>query len=167
MFSKKISTKLILTDSFDDNFVSGNKSDFFRIYKDKEYLNWRYKDKPNSDYSIYKIVKEEKILGYIVLRFKGYKCYIHDILVNNLDRGEMITVLRSIENKALEEGIRIIVYNVLDNLYWQKLFNRHIYFKKNNNKSNYYLTIKIHNNSVPQELVTNKDNWIIMNGDIL
>jgi hypothetical protein len=72
----------------------------------------------------------------------------------------MITILRSIENKALEHGIKIIVYNVLDNNYWKSLFNKYKYFKRTSNNINYYLTIKIHNNSIPADFVLNKENWL-------
>lgn len=167
VYRKNIKSKIVLTDHFETSSEFGNKANFLRIYKDYYYLTWRYLSKPNSEYSIYQIVQNEIAVGYVVLRFKGNKCYIYDILVNNISKKEMITVLRSIENKALDKGIRIIVYNVLDNNFWKSLFNRYKYFKKTNNKINYYLTVKIHNPSLLPEFILDKENWLLMNGDIL
>jgi hypothetical protein len=36
--------------------------------RDKEYLNWRYVDVPDVDYTIYLAEEGEEICGYIVLR---------------------------------------------------------------------------------------------------
>lgn len=159
--------RLVLVNSFETDAVFGNQTQYCRIYKDFDYLSWRYIRKPNSEYTIYQIILDKKAIGYIVLRFKENKCYIYDILINDLGKTEMINVLWSIENTALDQGIRIIVYNVLDNTFWQSLFNKYKYYKKTNNAVNYYLTIKIHNPTVSTDLLLNKDNWIIMNGDIL
>lgn len=167
IYRKNINSKIILTDHFEVNSIFGTQTNYFRVYKDFDHLNWRYLRKPNSEYSIYKIIHNNVSAGYVVLRFKGNKCYVYDILVNDITKKQMITVLRSIENKALEKGIRIIVYNVLDNKFWQTLFNRYKYFKKVNNRINYHLTVKIHNQSVPGRVILDKENWLLMNGDIL
>lgn len=166
IYRKNIKYKLISTNKFASDFYSPN-SKYLKIKKDRNYLNWRYFKKPNSEYEVYTIAENDIIHGYVILRFINYKCYIYDIVTKNEDRNHMITVLRSIENKALDNKIRLIIYNVLDNNYWKSLFNRYKYFKKVRNNINYCLTIKIHSQSIKKNFVLNKENWILMNGDIL
>lgn len=166
VYRKKISLRLDKTTGFTKDLYN-KSSEFYKIKKDNHYLTWRYIKKPNNEYDIYNIIQDEEIVGYVVLRFVQYKCYIYDLVTKTDEKSLMITVLRSIENKAMDLGIRIIIYNVLDNSYWMNLFNRYKYFKKETNLVNYYLTIKIHNQKVNSEQLLNKENWLIMNGDIL
>ncbi len=166
VYRKNINYKLIRTDRLDKDYYCDH-SKYLRVKKDHDYLYWRYVKKPNPEYDIYNILEDNKVLGYVVLRFLKYKCYVYDIVTENDDKKHMITVLRSIENKALEHKARLIIYNVLDNNYWKALFNRYKYFKKIQNNINYYLTIKIHNDKVPKDIILDKENWLLLNGDIL
>lgn len=166
VYRKNIQYQLIKTNNFNKE-LSDYTSNYLKVKKDYDYLYWRYVKKPNSEYDIYNIVNNNKIIGYVVLRFLRQKCYIYDIVTVGDDKKHMITVLRSIENKALDHGVRIIIYNVLDNNYWKSLFNKYKYFKRVNNNINYYLTVKIHNKNLPCDLILNKENWLLMNGDIL
>ncbi len=158
--------KLLKISNFNRDFYP-QASKFFKVKKDYEYLNWRYVSKPNSEYEIYGILENDSNIGYIVLLFIKYKCYVCDIIIQNDDKSQMIQVLRSIENIALDRKVRLIIYNVLDNKFWKSLFSKYKYLKKENNNTNYYLTIKSHNEKIPKELILNKNMWIVMNGDIL
>src|SRR5258706_7065221 len=163
---KKAAYSLIRVSSLEDNFYNSS-SNFLKIRKDSSYLDWRYLKKPNSEYNVYAIKEASTIHGYVVLRFLENRCYIYDIITHSDDIKHMIKILRSIENKALDHGIRIIIYNVLDNKYWRKLFNRYKYLKKSKNKINYYATIKIHSDGISKEFILDKENWLLMNGDII
>lgn len=166
VYRKNISYKLEKTNTLDKDYYS-HHSKYLRIKKDHDFLYWRYLKKPNREYEIYNIKENNKIIGYVILRFLKFKCYIYDIITENDNKKHMITVLRSIENKALEHNVRLIIYNVLENKYWQSLFNKYKYFKKANNNVNYYLTIKIHNDKVPKDIILDHEHWLLMNGDIL
>lgn len=144
-----------------------NYSKYLKINKDHDYLLWRYLRKPKSEYDVYGILEKDINVGYVVLRFINKKCYVYDIISSSQEKSDMVSILRSIENKALDHKTRLIIYNVLDNDYWKNLFNRYKYFKKTNNKINYYLTIKIHNKNLVENFILNKENWLLMNGDIL
>ncbi len=166
LYKKNIDYLLTRTDSLHQDYYS-HHSKYLRIKKDHDYLYWRYIKKPNREYDVYNIMDGNRVVGYVILRFLKYKCYIYDIVTENDDKKHMITVLRSIENKALEHKVRLVIYNVLDNNYWQTLFNKYKYFKRTNNTVNYYLTIKIHNTEMPKDIILDKENWLLMNGDIL
>ncbi len=143
---------------FEDN------SSYYKIFKSPDYITWRYIRKPNNDYEIFDIKDGEKTIGLVVLRFKNYKCYVYDIISNpNYD---IKKIMQAIDNLAMQRAAPLIIYNVLDNNYWKKVFGM-FYFKKTYNHTNYYLTIKIHNKNVDEQKLINKENWLVMNGDIL
>ncbi len=141
-----------------------NNSSYYKILKTPEYITWRYTKKPNNDYEIFDINDEEKVLGLVVLRFMNHKCYVYDIISDQ--NSDIKKTMQAIDNLAIKRLAPLIIYNVLDNNYWKKVFGP-FYFKKTYNHTNYYLTIKIHNENLDDQRLGNKENWLVMNGDIL
>ncbi len=70
------------------------------LVRDKRYLNWRYAEKPDSDYRIYVAYRDGVIAGYLVLTSKEYffikKGYIVDILADSPE------AFRCLIGKAIE-----------------------------------------------------------------
>lgn len=166
IYRKKVPYKLSKTQTIKGlPLTSFQHKDFFTMRKDVQYLTWRYTNKPNEPYDIYKIQGEEGSLGYVVLRFLAGKCYVYDIITGNHDPLHMRKILKSIENKALDHSTRMVIYYVLDNEYWKRLFGFG-YFRKEKSQVNYYFSIHLHNKNVDSG-VLNKDRWLLMNGDIL
>lgn len=164
---KDVPLKLVSIKDF-SVITKENGMDLFCLKKDYSFLNWRYVQKPSKEYELYKIIdQDKKDLGFVVLRFIRQKCYVYDIILREFSRETLLTVLRSIENKSLEKQVRIVVYNVLDNNFWKDIFNRYKYFKRTNNKVNYYLTIKFHQTITEEDALLNKEQWFLMNGDII
>lgn len=164
---KKTKFHLKKTNTFDSSHMLQTNYDFLSIYKNLAYLNWRYIQKPANDYSIYEILSYNQLYGYAVLRFLKKRCYVYDIISSNPDKENIIGILKSIENEALAQHTRLVIYNVLDNKFWKTVFNKYKYFKKKNNKANYFLTIKLHQKLEEKDILLNRDNWFLMNGDIL
>jgi predicted acetyltransferase len=120
---------------------------YFKVKKDSDYIMWRYLKKPNREYTVYKIEKNNKTVGYAVLKLTKFKCYIYDITADYKDTRSMKKILQSIENKALEHGVKLLIYNVLENTYWNNLFGFK-YLKKGKFHTNYYFSIHLHNEKV-------------------
>lgn len=139
----------------------------FSMNKTSDYLNWRYVKRPNSVYRIFQLTQKDHLLGFVVLRFIGKKCYVYDILLLTPLKSDLLKVLRSIEKIALLNKAIFVIYNVLDNTFWKKALNAFRYYKKTDNQVNYYLTVKIHNPNIDQGTLLNKENWLMMNGDII
>lgn len=137
---------------------------YFTIRKDAKYIIWRYLRKPHNDYEIFRIVNDQKTLGYIVTNSTNNKCGVIDIITDYSDKEHMKQVLRAIENTALEKGIRIVVYTVMDNTYWRGMFG-FTYFRKIK-PVRYYFSIHLHTKS-NREKILNPDSWISLSGDIL
>jgi hypothetical protein len=151
-----------------DQLSIDNDLPFFRIHKTKEYVSWRYIDKPNKDYFIYRISAANKSVGFVVLRVKNGKCYVHDIMVNDYTLTTLRTILQAIEITAIDLKTRLVVIPILENTYWRRVFFRTHYMKERTSKANRFLTVKIHNEAFQYKTeLFDKDKWLLMNGDIL
>lgn len=144
--------------------ITSADENFYKIKKNKEYLTWRYLKKPNNEYEVYRIVYDKKDVGYAILHFTQNKCYVLDIIAGK-DIIKMKDIVKSIENRALDRKIRLVIYNVFDNEYWKKIFG-FPYFKKAKGGVNYYFSVHTHTDTLPANLL-NKEHWFLMNGDIL
>jgi hypothetical protein len=161
--AKKTEITFALRDSFDliDTLPASN---FIRIHKNREYLQWRYSDKPGNDFKIYQVNLSNKKIGYIVLRFKPNVCYVFDILVDDI---HFSMILSALEEFALSKNYRILLLHVCDNSYWMKLLYKFGYIRQRLFSKERYLTLKIHNQRVDKELFSRSENWFLINGDIL
>jgi GNAT superfamily N-acetyltransferase len=137
----------------------------YSVEKSKEYLTWRYLKKPENTYKIY-ITQDHT---FIILKFLGKICYVHDIIFQKEPTVKsFIEIMQSIEKEAVENNIRIVLYNVLENNLWRTVFHQAKYIKNHIFSTERYLTIRIHNHEkINSEEILNKENWYIMNGDIL
>jgi len=145
--------------------IETGRHKYLTIKKDRAYLSWRYFKKPNNDYEVYQIGTKKKIAGYVVLRFTRLKCYVYDIVTFDTTQKHLKTIFHAIENKALDKNVRVVVYSVLDNAYWQKLF-RFPYVKKFYGRTHYYLSVHPHNKHI-DPAIFDKGHWLMMSGDIL
>lgn len=69
--------------SFDDFDLScDNMKYYYTLKRDKDYLNWRYIEPSWYSYKCYKIISEEDILGYFVLRFFKYIVFYFAVLID-------------------------------------------------------------------------------------
>jgi GNAT superfamily N-acetyltransferase len=57
-------------DRFDALWEEASPGYFLCMVRDKDFLNWRFFQKPDSGYAIFAAEKKEKVLGYVVLRTK-------------------------------------------------------------------------------------------------
>ncbi len=160
-------TKLILklVKDFKKNFVPKNTT-YFRVFKNYEYLKWRYVDKPDNRYRIFEVNENNILIGYVVLLEFRTRLYVYDIILYDNDVKIYKEVLKSIQNYSKERHIYIVVYRVLDNSFWNEVFKNENYIKKTPKKIQYYLTVKVHNNHEVSPEILKKDFWISINGDI-
>ena len=158
--------------SFDDcinefwNTVS-NDYNIIRI-RDKRYLNWRYVDVPNADYTIYVAEYEDEIIGYIVLGCRnddGLACgYIYDIIALT-DRADII---HSLIAKAIEyfiaEGVDAIFCKMIDNKIYRRSFLRNGFIPRFRFKGRFiaYNTSTM----LSEDFLKNPKNWFIQQGDL-
>lgn len=157
--------------SFDDrinDFWKKISNDYeIIVVRDKEYLNWRYADVPNVDYTIYLAEEGGEICGYIVLECVKEQDllygYIIDI-IEPLDRPEVIHSLLSKAVEHFEEKKVDIIFSIMvaDKIYRKSLLkNGFIPYFGSKSRLVAYTSCS----NLPQTFLENPNNWFIQWGD--
>lgn len=158
--------------SFDDrinefwNIVSCDYN-VIRI-RDKRYLNWRYVDVPNSDYTLYVAEEEEEVVGYIVLGCGnangltwGHICDII-ALTGRVDIIQCL-IAKAVEHLKAKEVDVIFCQMIADKNYRKGFlmsgFIPHLQFKSR--FIAYNASSKLSN-----AFIKNQNNWFIRQGDL-
>lgn len=157
---------------FDDRF-----NDFWKkvsndyniiVVRNKKYLNWRYVDVPNNDYSVYVAERKKEICGYVVLgQYKRGDLmfgHIYDIIAP-LNQEDVLHYLISKavdhfkEEKMDAVSTQMVVPKIYRKIFWKNGFIPYFISK--------YLFI-VYNASpkLSQSLLKNPKNWFIQPGDL-
>jgi len=160
-------TKIV---KFDDriNDFWNNVSKYFDIIvvRNKKYLNWRYSQRPDSNFRILLAEEDEKILGYIVFSSKDESGFIVDLLVfpHRLDVIQNLVVM-AVEQLRKERVYRIICWMVKNNPYY-RILRANGFIHLPSRYALYPLTVEIYSPSnVPTEFAKNPNNWYLTLGD--
>jgi GNAT superfamily N-acetyltransferase len=165
--------------SFDDrinDFWKKISNDYeIIVVRDKEYLNWRYVDVPDVNYTIYLAEENEEICGYVVLgctKQDQLSGHIIDIIAP-LDRPEVIHFLLS---KAVEyfeeEGVNIIFCEMIADKMFYKIFKKNgflpihfigLVFKRFRLWSKHI--VRINSPKMSKAYLKNPKNWFVQLGD--
>ena len=158
--------------SFDDrinefwNKVSGDYN-IIRI-RDNRYLNWRYVDMPNADYTIYVAEEEDAICGYIVIGCRKEDSltwgYIYDIIALT-SREDIIQCLiaKAVEyfRDANVDAIssKMVASEVYRKSFLRKGFIPHFRFKGQ------FIAYNA-STELSDKFLKNQKNWFIQQGDL-
>lgn len=144
------------------NFQKMNYFDeFIKIHGDREYIQWRYFEKPNSQYHFFSLYDNNTMIGYVICTFKKWYCNIYDInFIKNIDTKKMISTWKNIWFHHNTFFLRILV---VKNNFWKKFFD---WFFKIQKKQNIYFTLKKHNNFEKIDIF-DIEKWMIKTWDIL
>ena len=137
------------------------------VVRDKEYLNWRYVDVPDVDYTIYLAEEDGEICGYIVLgcaeqdQLAGH---IIDVIAP-LDRPEVIHCLLS---KAIEyfknENADFIFCKMIANERYYKIFRKNGFISSRFIIKSSFI-VRINSPEISEVYLKDKKNWFIHIGD--
>jgi GNAT superfamily N-acetyltransferase len=162
-------TKISYFDDRFDNFWKRISNDYdIIIVRNKEYLNWRYVDVPNTDYSIYVAEKKKEICGYVVLgcykRGDLMLGFIYDIIAP-LNQEEVLHCLMS---KAVdhfrEEKVDAIFSEMVVPKIYRRIFIKNGFIPHFMSKSRFIVYSASHN--ISQTVLKNPKNWFVQLGDL-
>ena len=161
--------------SFDNriNLFWERISNDYRILtvRDKEYLNWRYFNVPDADFTIYLAEKNREILGYIVLRCvevpeaRGLKlgCIFDVLALSNQDE-----VIHSLISKAIKyferEKVDAICCKMIAGKRLQNIFRKNGFISSRFIKYGYlcaYTSLL----KISETYLKDRNNWFIQLGD--
>lgn len=152
---------------FDDriNDFWKNVSRYFDIIvvRNKEYLNWRYFQRPNSSFKVLLAEEDDKILGYIVFSPKDKKGFIVDLLVYPHRLGVIQRLVLTAVEKLREEKVYQIICWMFKNSSYYKVLRTNGFIPLSS-KHPFGVTIYSPSN-VPIEFVKDPKHWFLTLGD--
>lgn len=135
------------------------------VVRSKEYLNWRYFERPGSNFTVLLVEDEDKILGYSVLSVQetmhNKRGYIIDI-VTLPNRPEVIQFLVSTAiDRLRKEKVGLILCMIMKNNQYYRVLRKNGFMALKGS----YLTARADYSKVSQALVKDPKNWYITFGD--
>lgn len=133
------------------------------VVKNKEHLNWRYFQRPHSNFKVLLAEDDEKILGYVVFTSRDETGFIVDLLVYP-QRLDVIQSLVSIVVEQLrEEKIHWIICRMLKNNPYYRILRGNGFITYS---PKYLFGVTIYSPSnCPEEFLKNPNNWHLTLGD--
>lgn len=137
------------------------------VVRSKDYLNWRYVDSPNVEYTVYAAEKEGKVCGYIVLGHKYYHGLVlgHVVdIIAPLNQHDIIQNLisKAVAHFALEKADAVVSSIIANKYYTDFLKVGFISYPRSRQRFIAY-------NASPHlqdEFLRNPKNWFIQSGDL-
>jgi hypothetical protein len=136
------------------------------IEKNPAYLEWRYRHHPEKAYRCFRLMKERRLVGYAVLRFREHRTEIMDIVLH--DEHAMVEALNACAAHAKKQGSRMVTVSVLKNPFWKQSLSK-AGFHELPKRARYHLTLKMtkHTPRDFKRILTKASAWRLMGGDIL
>jgi len=145
---------------FDELWRIGRVRNELMIVRNSKYLNWRYAKEPGKRYSIFKAVKDGKLVGYSVLTTHEGEGYLLDIFTTGDREVEADLVLHSIEHfrdRGMKSMICYMNDEQLESILDEQGFTTDWGF---------FLIVKSGTPDVPKDMLGNKSKWYFTYGDI-
>ena len=138
--------------------------------RDKEYLNWRYCDVPDADYTIFLAEKNEEICGYIVLRavkVPEVRGLLLGCIFDILALPDQDDVIHCLISRAIEyfekEKVDAIGCKMIVDKRFQKVFRKHGFISSRFIKYGHFCVYTSY--QTLYELLKDRKNWFIQLGD--
>lgn len=89
----KINKTRILDERYDEFWKKTSRKYDVAIERSRQYLNWRYFNNPDANYTVYLAEKENEVLGYIVTKCTTIGLDVGPLKVTNLKMGHIVDLL--------------------------------------------------------------------------
>jgi hypothetical protein len=139
--------------------------------RDKEYLNWRYCDVPDVDYTIYLAEKNKEICGYIVLRsvkVPEVRGLLLGCIFDILALPDQDDVIHCLISRAIEyfekEKVDAIGCKMIVNKRFQKVFRKHGFIYSSFIKYGHFCVYSTHQ-KISETYLKDMSSWFIQLGD--
>ena len=156
----------VFDESYDDFWERISQYLRIAIIRNSEYLNWRYRDNPVREYTIFAVRKHNQLLGFTALGCYQEKYNIGRILEflvlpDQLDAAEML--LGQANDFFAEKGMDIIQCMARNRFLPKTLYKKYGYIKNPIRKANFVVS------PLSADLATDdlraKENWLVSFGE--
>lgn len=131
-----------------DKFWNDLKDEYdFIVVKSEEYLNWRYCDLRGGEYQIWTAEKEEKVVGYMVLRIDDRELdhlvgYIMEVLAPR-EHGDIVDYFIGQANKYFDrEEVNAAYFTVVSGHPYENIIKKHGYVDSRRSPHVFYFPYK-------------------------
>lgn len=150
------------------------------VERSSAYLNWRYTDHPEVDYSCYALTDEDRLLGFVVLEIKENITQFSSLDVDYMDlrRGEIIDLLvapgprsREARDALLRKAFQHLLRHDVDVIScWcqphMEVFKCLEAFRFRRRPTPHHLVVRTHAADLgPDSPVYKAESWYLMRGD--
>lgn len=134
------------------------------IKRDPRYLNWKFIERPDCKYTVFRAVRERELAGYVVVRsderFGVRTGFIVDILTRRDDVRAIDALLSRAIQKLRDDGADQISAQAFFVATFKRSFRRAGFIKKPSRRVR-RIVLTINNDSVPRDVLINPKNWFI------
>ena len=152
-------------DRFDDLWAKASSSLTVAVVRDKEYLNWRYVDKPGREYVILAASRGRQLAGYAVLKpvksARGHG-YIVDLFTVPSDEPAAQALVSSAMRYFRREGIALASCWTLENCPHYQVLKKAGFLRR---KTFTPLGARLNTGAVSQSTLSDAGNWFYAMGD--
>jgi len=152
-------------DSTFDDFWEKVQHDYPVIVKrNSAYLNWKFFERPDLRYTVYRASRGGDLTGYIVLRIEEWRGVRTGLVVDILSRREDVGVIRALLVKAVrqfrEDGVDQVGAQIFFVPTFREVFRRMGFITKPSRRVR-RIVLTINNKSMPRDVLADPQNWFI------
>ena len=152
-------------ESIDDFWLKASELKKIMFIKDMKYLNWRYVEKPGNEYKIFLARRQRDIVGYIVIVLER-KNIIRGSIIDILTLPHEDTVARVLIARAVgylkDRGAAMISCLMVSDSSYYRILKKFGFVHR---PSDLRFGIRIYDQTLPEDFITNPDNWHHVRGD--
>jgi GNAT superfamily N-acetyltransferase len=152
-------------DRIDDFWKKVSRNYTMIVIRDKKYLNWRYFEKPNVKYTVLLAEKNERILGYIVLRSRNEKKLRLGYIVDLFASSDKKVIIQALVLKAIkhfrEQNVDIIICMMLKNSPFYRILRYNGFISVRSNK----FIARVNSSERSETSFKDQTKWYITMGD--
>jgi GNAT superfamily N-acetyltransferase len=139
------------------------------VVRDKEYLNWRYRDIPDLDYAIYVAEREGQILGYTVLRCQEQKRLVFGRIFELVVPSGHEEVAQALILKAIEffkeKKADLVIYRMIANKTVGKTFRKSGFISLWSIGNRLRFVTCTNTPRISESFLKERSHWFIQTGD--
>ena len=161
----------LFDDRFDD-FWDRISADYGIIgMRNKEYLNWRYVNTPDTKYTIYVAEQNNKILGYTVLRYGQTRNVVSGYIFDLVAQKAQQDVIHCLINRAVEyfkqQNVDLVLNFMIGPEEYYSLYRKNGFFSPSFLSRKWRFLLRIINPRAPatEQYLKDGNNWFIQIGD--
>lgn len=136
------------------------------VVKSKDYLNWRYANVPDVNYSIYIAEEDGMIYGYIVVGYEQSEnknnAVIYDLMAESKEIAHFL--ISSVTDYCRRDGVSHICWIGIANKSYLGAFRKSGFFNQPFLKEGRVIAY-LNGLNISKEFISNSQNWLVQEGD--